>query len=157
MSSKTCINNEHPADCPTTSFAHLWKVLALGGVSLPIGSTFDIQSAQAWGAGVGWWRWGVEKRPKMTRIRDQWKRKKGVYFPFPHIWNVIRWKFYRQKKKSLDFVKQILAFAFSQVGVVVLCVMYAVGGARIYMSMEVQNQNNTFPRKFVSFFVHGGF
>ena len=43
----------------------------------------------------------------------------------------------RQKKKSLDFVKSILAFAFSQVGVVVLCVMYAVGGARIYMSMEV--------------------
>ena len=54
-------------------------------------------------------------------------------------------------------MKQILAFAFSQVGVVVLCVMYAVGGARIYMSMEVQNQNNTFPRKFVKFFVHGGF
>ena len=44
---------------------------------------------------------------------------------------------FRQKKKSLDFVKSILAFAFSQVGVVVLCVMYAVGGARIYMSMEV--------------------
>ena len=37
----------------------------------------------------------------------------------------------------MDFVKSILAFAFSQVGVVVLCVMYAVGGARIYMSMEV--------------------
>ena len=70
--------------------------------------------------------------------------------------HVIRRKFSRQKKKSLDFVKQILAFAFSQVGVVVLCVMYAVGGARIYMSMEVQNQNNTFPRKFVSFFVHFG-
>ena len=46
-------------------------------------------------------------------------------------------KNFRQKKKSLDFVKSILAFAFSQVGVVVLCVMYAVGGARIYMSMEV--------------------
>ena len=59
-------------------------------------------------------------------------------------------KNFRQKKKSLDFVKSILAFAFSQVGVVVLCVMYAVGGARIYMSMEVQNQNNinnTFSRK----------
>ena len=49
----------------------------------------------------------------------------------------------------MDFVKQILAFAFSQVGVVVLCVMYAVGGARIYMSMEVQNQNNTFQTKFI--------
>ena len=46
-------------------------------------------------------------------------------------------KNFRQKRKSLDFVKSILAFAFSQVGVVVLCVMYAVGGARIYMSMEV--------------------
>ena len=56
----------------------------------------------------------------------------------------------RQKKKSLDFVKSILAFAFSQVGVVVLCVMYAVGGARIYMSMEVpENVWRTF-----FFFVH---
>ena len=50
----------------------------------------------------------------------------------------------RQKKKSLDFVKSILAFAFSQVGVVVLCVMYAVGGARIYMSMEVIGGSNYF-------------
>ena len=48
-----------------------------------------------------------------------------------------QFKNFRQKRKSLDFVKSILAFAFSQVGVVVLCVMYAVGGARIYMSMEV--------------------
>jgi len=53
----------------------------------------------------------------------------------------------RQKKKSLDFVKQILAFAFSQVGVVVLCVMYAVGGARIYMSMEVPYEEEAYLAK----------
>jgi len=53
----------------------------------------------------------------------------------------------RQKKKSLDFVKSILAFAFSQVGVVVLCVMYAVGGARIYMSMEVPFEEEAYLAK----------
>lgn len=53
----------------------------------------------------------------------------------------------RQKKKSLDFVKSILAFAFSQVGVVVLCVGYAVGGANIYLSMEVPHEEEAYLAK----------
>ena len=30
----------------------------------------------------------------------------------------------------------MLKYAFSQAGVIVLCIVYAVGGAEIYMSME---------------------
>jgi len=40
------------------------------------------------------------------------------------------------RKKNLDFVKTVLAFAFSQVGVILLCVAYAVLGANTFMSME---------------------
>jgi hypothetical protein len=47
----------------------------------------------------------------------------------------------------LDFVKQILAFAFSQVGVVVLCVLYAVGGANVYLSMEVPFEEEAYMAK----------
>ena len=34
-------------------------------------------------------------------------------------------------------MKVILKYAFSQAGVIVLCIVYAVVGAEIYMSMEV--------------------
>ena len=43
----------------------------------------------------------------------------------------------RRKPKAFDFVKVMLKYAFSQIGVIVLCCVYAVGGANIYMSMEV--------------------
>ena len=43
----------------------------------------------------------------------------------------------RKKKKAFDFVKVILKYAFSQAGVIVLCIVYAVVGAEMYMSMEV--------------------
>ena len=43
----------------------------------------------------------------------------------------------RRKPKAFDFVKVMLKYAFSQIGVIVLCCVYAVGGAQIYMSMEV--------------------
>jgi len=42
----------------------------------------------------------------------------------------------RKKKKAFDFVKVILKYAFSQAGVIVLCILYAVGGAEMYMGME---------------------
>ena len=90
------------------------------------------------GGGSGMVKVGGGKKAKDDADSGPMKEEKRCLFSVS-TWNVIRRKFYRQKKKSLDFVKQILAFAFSQVGVVVLCVMYAVGGARIYMSMEVQN------------------
>ena len=108
-------------------------------------SSLPKHGGREWDGEGGGWQKGQRWRGFGTNERG----KKVFIFRF-HTWNVIRRKFSRQKKKSLDFVKQILAFAFSQVGVVVLCVMYAVGGARIYMSMEVQNQNNnnnTFSRK----------
>ena len=44
----------------------------------------------------------------------------------------------RNKRKSLDFVKTLLAFAFSQVGVILLCIFYAVIGANMFISMEVR-------------------
>ena len=44
----------------------------------------------------------------------------------------------RNKRKSLDFVKTLLAFAFSQVGVILLCIFYAVIGANTFISMEVR-------------------
>ena len=34
-------------------------------------------------------------------------------------------------------MKVILAFAFSQVGIIFLCIFYAVGGAQLYLSMEL--------------------
>ena len=34
-------------------------------------------------------------------------------------------------------MKVILKYAFSQAGVIVLCIVYAVVGAEMYMSMEV--------------------
>ena len=34
-------------------------------------------------------------------------------------------------------MKVILKYAFSQVGIIILCIFYAVGGAEMYMSMEV--------------------
>ena len=37
----------------------------------------------------------------------------------------------------MEFIKVILKYAFSQVGVVVLCTLYAVGGAQIYLGMEL--------------------
>jgi len=42
----------------------------------------------------------------------------------------------RVKKKNLDFVKTVLAFAFSQVGIILLCIVYAVVGANTFISME---------------------
>ena len=43
----------------------------------------------------------------------------------------------RKKEKAFDFLKVVLKYAFSQIGVVVLCVGYAVVGANIYLSMEL--------------------
>ena len=43
----------------------------------------------------------------------------------------------RKKKKAFDFVKVLLKYAFSQAGIIVLCIVYAVVGAEMYMSMEV--------------------
>ena len=40
----------------------------------------------------------------------------------------------RKRKKAFDFLKVILKFAFSQAGVILLCVVYAVVGANIYLS-----------------------
>ena len=43
----------------------------------------------------------------------------------------------RKKERAFDFLKVVLKYAFSQIGVVVLCVGYAVVGANIYLSMEL--------------------
>ena len=40
----------------------------------------------------------------------------------------------RKRRKAFDFLKVILKFAFSQAGVILLCVVYAVVGANIYLS-----------------------
>ena len=59
-------------------------------------------------------------------------------------------------------MKVILKYAFSQAGVIVLCIVYAVVGAEMYMNMEVpledqQKQlkiNAALVRKNVSEFLH---
>ena len=51
------------------------------------------------------------------------------YIFYPH--------FFRKKARAFDFIKVVLKYAFSQVGVVVLCTLYAVGGANIYLGMEL--------------------
>ena len=51
----------------------------------------------------------------------------------------------RKKEKAFDFLKVVLKYAFSQIGVVVLCVGYAVIGANIYLSLELPLEEESYP------------
>ena len=56
----------------------------------------------------------------------------------------------RKKEKAFDFLKVVLKYAFSQIGVVVLCVGYAAVGANIYLRYEI---NTLFLKSSFSLFV----
>ena len=56
----------------------------------------------------------------------------------------------RKKEKAFDFLKVVLKYAFSQIGVVVLCVGYAAVGANIYLRYEI---NTLFLKLWFSLFV----
>ena len=55
--------------------------------------------------------------------------------------------YFRKKARAFDFIKVVLKYAFSQAGVVILCTMYAVGGANIYMGMELPLEEERFQAK----------
>lgn len=53
----------------------------------------------------------------------------------------------RQRKRAFDFLKVLLKFAFSQAGVILICIIYAVVGANIYLSMEVPAEEARYAEK----------
>ena len=53
----------------------------------------------------------------------------------------------RKKQKAFDFIKVILKYAFSQAGVIFLCIFYAVGGANLYIAMEEPLEMERFAAK----------
>ena len=53
----------------------------------------------------------------------------------------------RKKPTAFDFLKVVLKYAFSQAGVVFLCIGYAVIGANIYISMEEPLEMERFAAK----------
>ena len=48
--------------------------------------------------------------------------------------------FCRKKPKAFDFLKVVLKYAFSQIGVIILCIVYAVGGANMYMRYSYKDK-----------------
>jgi len=53
----------------------------------------------------------------------------------------------RQRRRAFDFLKVLLKFAFSQAGVILICIIYAVVGANIYLSMEVPAEEARYAEK----------
>jgi hypothetical protein len=53
----------------------------------------------------------------------------------------------RRRKKAFDFLKVLMKFAFSQAGVIIICIVYSVGGANIYMSLEKPAEEERYAEK----------
>ena len=47
----------------------------------------------------------------------------------------------------MDFIKVVLKYAFSQIGVIIICIMFAVGGAQVYMALELPLEEERFAAK----------
>lgn len=75
------------------------------------------------------------------------KRKKQVDESAGDDEDGIMKKEVRRKQKAFDFIKVILKYAFSQVGIIFLCVFYAAGGANLYMAMEEPLEMERFAAK----------
>jgi len=54
--------------------------------------------------------------------------------------DMIMTKVTAERKKSFDGVKEFLIFLFSDVGLMVLCLLYAIIGARVFIAFELPNE-----------------